>query len=123
MMKTREDNTITVIQRAVKEYGIRVTRGSVKLALKSHPDYPTFKSICDVFNEWNIEHYPLKYKPEELPDIAVPYIAHLNVGGGRLEPNARPRHRLGAWSRKLSAQRLGCNCYLEVHTATLHCGW
>jgi uncharacterized membrane protein len=84
MKRSREDNTVSVIQRAIMHFGIPVTKGSVKEALKSHPDYPTFKSICDTFREWNIEHYPLKYQHDELKEIAAPYIVHFNSGGGQL---------------------------------------
>ena len=47
MKRAREDNTVGIIQRAVKHYGLHVVKGAVKEVLKSHPDYPSFKSICD----------------------------------------------------------------------------
>jgi uncharacterized membrane protein len=84
MKRTTEDNTIYVIQRAVRHFRIPVTKGSVKEALKSHSYYPSLKSICDVFKEWKIEHYPVRYQPDEIKDIAAPYIAHFSSGGGQL---------------------------------------
>jgi len=84
MKRTREDNTVSVIQRAVKYYKISVTNSSVKEELKSHPYYPSFKSICDSFSEWKVEHYPLRYLPEEMKDLTAPYIAHFSDGGGQL---------------------------------------
>jgi hypothetical protein len=69
MKRAAEDNTVSVIQRAVKHFRIQVTKSSVKEALKSHSHYPTFKSICDSLNEWNIEHYPLKYQTEEMMEL------------------------------------------------------
>jgi len=84
MKSTREDNTVSVIQRAVKHFRISVTNSSVKEELKSHPYYPSFKSICDSFSEWNVEHYPLRYLPEEMQELTAPYIAHLSDGGGQL---------------------------------------
>lgn len=84
MKRLREDNTVAVLQKAVKHYRLRITRNTVKEALKSHPDYPTLKSICDVLNEWNVEHYPLKYEPEELTEISSPYLVHFKNGGGRI---------------------------------------
>jgi uncharacterized membrane protein len=84
MKRAGEDNTVAVMQRAVRYFGIPVTRSSVKEALKSHSLYPTLKSICDVLEEWNVEHYPLKYDPAEIKDIDTPYIAHLGGGGGQL---------------------------------------
>jgi uncharacterized membrane protein len=84
MKRTREDNTVSVIQRAVKHFGIKVTRGSVMVALKSNSYYPTFKSICDTLNDWKIENYPLKYQTEEMKELTAPYIVHFNNGGGQL---------------------------------------
>jgi uncharacterized membrane protein len=84
MKRTREDNTVSVIQRAVKYFKIPVTKSSVKEELKSHPYYPSFKSICDSFTEWKVEHYPLRYLPEEMKELTAPYIAHFNDGGGQL---------------------------------------
>jgi len=84
MKRAREDNTIGIIQRAVKHYGLHVIKSTVKEALKSHPDYPTFKSICDTLNEWNIENYPLRYEVNELEDLKSPYIVHFNRGGGMI---------------------------------------
>jgi len=84
MKKSREDNTVSVIQRAIKSYGIRVTKNSVKETLKSHAHYPTLISICDAFTEWNIEHYPLKYNKDELKDLKAPYITHFNNEGGQI---------------------------------------
>ncbi|MDO9580734.1 MAG: vitamin K epoxide reductase family protein, partial [Bacteroidales bacterium] len=80
----REDNTVSVIQRAVRHFRIPVTRSSIKEALKSHSQYPTFKSICDSLKEWNIEYYPMKYNREELKKIPPPYIVHFETGGGQV---------------------------------------
>lgn len=84
MKRTREDNTVSVIQRAVKHFRIPVTKRSVKEELKSHSYYPSFKSISDTLNEWKVEHYPLRYTPDEMNELAAPYIAHFSNGGGQL---------------------------------------
>ena len=84
MKRTREDNTVSVIHRAVKYFEIPVTKSTIKEALKSHSYYPSFKSICDTFNDWKIENYPLKYQPEEMKELTAPYIAHFSSGGGQL---------------------------------------
>lgn len=83
-MKNKEDNTVSIIQKAIRYFGIPVTNGTIKESLLSNPHYPTFKSICDVLGEWKIEHYPLKYQPDELKEIEPPYIAHFNEGGGQV---------------------------------------
>jgi uncharacterized membrane protein len=84
MKKAREDNTVSIIQRAVKHFEIPVTKSTVKEALKSHTYYPSFKSICDTLNDWKVENHPLKYQPEEMKELIAPYIAHFNGGGGQL---------------------------------------
>lgn len=84
MKRTREDNTVSVIQRTVRHFRLPILRSSVKEALKSHSNYPTFKSICDSLNEWNIEHYPLQYQTEEIMEILAPYIVHFRNGGGQI---------------------------------------
>ncbi len=84
MINTKEDNTIAVLQRAIRHFRIPVTNGTIRESLKAHPQYPTFKSICDVLNEWEIENYPVRYKPDEIKGIKSPFIAHLKADGGQL---------------------------------------
>ncbi len=84
MKRAKEDNTVGIIQRAIRYFEIHVINNSVKEALKSHPDYPTFKSICDTLNEWNIDNYPLRYEVNELEDLKSPYIVHFERGGGMI---------------------------------------
>ena len=84
MKREKEDNTVGIIQRAVKHFRIHVIKSSVKEALKSHPNYPTFKSICDTLNEWHVENYPLRYEIDELKDLEAPYIVHFNKVGGQI---------------------------------------
>jgi uncharacterized membrane protein len=84
MKRAKEDNTVGIIQRTIKHFRIHVIKSSVKEALKSHPDYPTFKSICDTLNEWQIENYPLRYGIDEIMDIEAPYIVHFNSSGGQI---------------------------------------
>ena len=84
MKRTREDNTVSVIQRAIKHFEIPVTNSTIKEALKSHSYYPSFKSICDNLNDWKVENYPLKYQPDEMKELTTPYIVHFKGGGGQL---------------------------------------
>jgi ABC-type bacteriocin/lantibiotic exporter with double-glycine peptidase domain len=72
------------VQRAIRYFRVPVSNETIKESLLTNPHYPTFKSICDVLNEWGIENYPLKYETVELKDIEPPYIAHLKDGGGQL---------------------------------------
>lgn len=84
-MKTfKEDNTVSVLQKAVQYLKISVTKETVRESLKTHPNYPTFKSICDSLNNWKIDNYPLKFSKVEIKDISTPYIVHFDEDGGKL---------------------------------------
>ncbi len=79
-----EDNTIFVLQKALRIHKAKVTKDSVKEFLLSHPRYPSLKSVCDGLKKWNIDHYPLKLSKEEILEIEPPYIAHMGGERGQL---------------------------------------
>ena len=80
----REDNTVFVLQKAVEQLKIKVSKESIKEDLLSNPNYPKLKSICDTLKKYNVEYYPLKLTIEEIKDLEMPFIAHSDQGGGRL---------------------------------------
>lgn len=80
----KQDNTVFVLQKAIHYFNISVTKETIEKSLKSHPNYPTFKSICDCLSDWHIDYCPLKIDSTELMDIETPYIAHLKDSGGQL---------------------------------------
>ncbi len=79
-----EDNTVFVLQRAIRSFKIKVADSTIKEFLLAHPYYPTLKSVCDALKKWRIEHYPLRLEPSEIKELETPFIAHLNVSGGQL---------------------------------------
>jgi hypothetical protein len=70
----KEDNTVFVLQTAIKTHNLKVTKSSVKEFLLSHPRYPSLMSLCDGLKKWNISHYPLKLSKQEILDLEPPYI-------------------------------------------------
>ena len=84
MKKITEDNTVSIIQKALRYFRVPATNRTIKESLKAHSQYPTFKSICDVLSYFKIEHYPLKFQADELKEIPHPYIVHFNSGGGHI---------------------------------------
>lgn len=80
----KKDNTVFVLQRAIKAHSLKVTKSSVAEFLLSHPRYPSLMSVCDGLKKWNIGHYPLKLSKQEILDLEPPYIAHLDMGAGQL---------------------------------------
>ena len=53
-----EDNTISVLQKALRVHKAKVTKDSVAELLLSHPRYPSLKSVCDGLKKWNIDQLP-----------------------------------------------------------------
>jgi uncharacterized membrane protein len=84
MNRNHEDYTVAVVQRALKNHRIRVTKASVREKLKTHPYYPSLLSICEVLNELNVENYPLKLSDNEILNLKPPYIVHFKERGGQI---------------------------------------
>ncbi|MDN5213739.1 vitamin K epoxide reductase family protein [Fulvivirgaceae bacterium BMA12] len=79
-----EDNAVAVVKKAIKYYEIPVSNNTIAESLKSHPEYPSLKSICDVFDEWRVDNYPMRMDKTELIETGAPFIAHLNEEGEKL---------------------------------------
>ena len=84
MAGIKEDNTVLVLQKAIRKFKIKVSNTSVKELLLAHPHYPTLKSVCNLMEKWGIEHYPLKLSIDEIIELGRPFIAHLKLNGGQL---------------------------------------
>ncbi len=61
---------------------IPVSKKYLKQQLLSHPDYPSLASITDVLDELDIENTVLEIEKEQLPELPVPFLAHLRSNGG-----------------------------------------
>jgi len=72
----KEDNVTAVTYMALRNYGIKVTFNSLTDYIKSHPAYPSLKSICDFFKEMNIQNYALRLDRSDLDNIGRTFIAH-----------------------------------------------
>ena len=79
-----KDNVTTVVYRILKNYKIRVTLTSVSEYLKSHPNFPSLKCICDFLNDLNIFNYALRLDESELYNLSDPFIAHIKESGGKV---------------------------------------
>ena len=79
-----KDNAVAVVQKAIKYYEIPVSTSTIVESLKSHPEYPSLKTICDALDEWKIDNYPMRMNKDELKETGAPFIAHLNDGGEKL---------------------------------------
>jgi uncharacterized membrane protein len=84
MLQAKEDNTVFVLQKAIRKFKIKISNTSIREFLLSHPHYPSLKSVCDGLTHWKIAHYPLKLESEEIKALEIPFIAHFSVNGGQL---------------------------------------
>jgi uncharacterized membrane protein len=80
----KEDNTVFVLQKAIKALKIKVTSDSVRESLLGHPYYPTLKSISEVLKRWEVAHHVVRLEKNEIENVEIPFIAHLNSQGGQL---------------------------------------
>jgi uncharacterized membrane protein/protein-disulfide isomerase len=71
-----------VLSRWFKLLKISVAKSYLKEQLLSHPDYPSLLSITDILDDLNIENSAIEIKKEQLPEIPVPFMAHLKSNGG-----------------------------------------
>ncbi len=75
-------NLSTLICDWLRQSKIPVSNSYLKEQLLSHPDYPTLLSITDTLDDLNIENCAIEIKKEQLPEIPVPFMAHLKSNGG-----------------------------------------
>ncbi|HBH47733.1 MAG TPA: hypothetical protein DDX98_03800 [Bacteroidales bacterium] len=78
------ENVLEVVKTAMRHNKVPVTYDTIIERLKSHPQYPSLKSVCDAFKEWKVEHYPMRLDLEELKEADTSFIAHLNGDGEKL---------------------------------------
>lgn len=80
----KEDNLSIVTFRLLKYYKIKITLNSIIEYLKSHQNYPSLKSICDLLEELKISFYALRINESELFNLSKPFIAHINEDQGKV---------------------------------------
>jgi uncharacterized membrane protein len=61
---------------------IKLTQTSLKNALLQHNDFPTFASFGDVLDEFNIPNLSTRLSAENLSEIPLPALAHLEENDG-----------------------------------------
>lgn len=71
------DNTVAAVQQLVDHYRIHVSNETVSNDLRSHPAYPSLKSVSDAFTLWKVENYAAEVDQTELFELTDPFIAHI----------------------------------------------
>lgn len=79
-----EDNTVSAVFSLLRHYKVKVTLTFIREYLKSHPDYPSLKSVCDLFDYLSIEYYPVRAEKEDLLTFNDPFLVHLKEGQGKI---------------------------------------
>lgn len=76
------DNVTYVVNKFLRELGMKISIEYVAERLRSNPFHPSFRSISDFFREINVEHRVLRLSEEELVKVGLPFIAHTSSNGG-----------------------------------------
>jgi len=72
----------TTVYHWLRELKLPVSKTFIKQQLLSHPDYPSLLSITDTLHDLGVENTALQIEKEQLPEMPLPFIAHLNGNGG-----------------------------------------
>ncbi len=78
------ENIPSVTYRLVRYFGIKITHDSVREFIKSDPDFPSLKSICNLFDNYGIINYALRIDEKDLIEIDRPFLAHINDKGWKM---------------------------------------
>lgn len=74
---TSRKNSIEVTQQLLKQLEVPFTNHKTEEALLQNPDYPSIAAVHDVLQEYKVDNMVLQVEKEKLPEIPVPFIAHL----------------------------------------------
>ncbi len=66
----------------MKSLGIPVSKTLLRNSLEQHPDYPSALSITDTLKGLGIDNMAIQIEKENLPQVPVPFLAHVNSNGG-----------------------------------------
>jgi uncharacterized membrane protein/thiol-disulfide isomerase/thioredoxin len=74
----------TIVQ-WMKSLKVPVSKSFINNRLQQHPDFPSVLSITDTLDDLGIENMALKIEKENLPELPIPFLAHVNTNGGDYE--------------------------------------
>lgn len=81
-----EKNAYDALAYLIQAARLPITAKSVKEQLYLHPDFPSLLSMSDVLTEWKVSNLATRIRPEQLVEIPLPAIAHLEIYGGYFAP-------------------------------------
>jgi uncharacterized membrane protein len=74
LLKSLYENQVLILYELLKSLGAKVTIATIDDILHEHPDYPSFLSISDSLEKWNIESVSIETSKEKLNEIPTPFI-------------------------------------------------
>lgn len=69
----------------MKALKVPVSKSYLANHLQQHPDYPSVLSITDTLDELGIDNMALEIEKENLSELPIPFMAHVNTNGGDYE--------------------------------------
>lgn len=66
----------------LKASRIKFSRKLLNEQLKAHPDYPALNSLTDMLDDWGMEYSALQLEPDDLRQMAYPFLAHIITQNG-----------------------------------------
>lgn len=78
------ENIPSVTYRLIRYFGIKITYETTRELIKSDPDYPSLKSICNFLNNQGIINYALRLEESDLFGLDRPFLAHINDKGWKI---------------------------------------
>lgn len=73
-------NILHATAKLLRLQNIKVTSKTLKETLFSHPHHLSLLSITETLNHWKVDTAALRISPEELDEVATPFIAYLSSG-------------------------------------------
>lgn len=70
----RDENVVAVTKRFIRALQIKVSDSSIEENLLSHPDFPSFFSISECLDRWNVETAALQLSRESFIELESPFI-------------------------------------------------
>ncbi len=82
MPNSVEENAFRATLELIKAAGVKINAKSLKNALLSNADFPSLAALNSVLSEFNVPNLATIISAEQLVQIPLPAVAHLNIEGG-----------------------------------------
>jgi len=80
LFKSLYENQVLIVDALLKLLKVNVSITTIDQTLQEHPDYPSFLSITDSLNKWNVESIAIQTTADKLPEIPTPFITNYKNG-------------------------------------------